>query len=220
MADDINLTDRTPAPGLRAVRDRWCSHQRMSVNANARRLTCDGCGAELDPYKALATIAHNSEKVRQWSDAATLAAKRLNEIERRERNARARLKNLGEEVPAKNEIEEELCGKLSAWIEDTGGIMAKPKPKRPYHIINCNGQVWGPLLSLRWGREALKDYDAEFPECAPHRIYVLVTLEEQRVIRAAKKLVKSWDSYDPDEIGLRAGLEETLAKAVEAARGK
>ena len=118
MADDINLTDRTPAPGLRAVRDRRCSHQRMSVNANARRLTCDGCGAELDPYKALATIAHNSEKVRQWSDAATLAAKRLNEIERLDRNARARLKNLGEEAPAKKEIEEELCGELSAWIEE------------------------------------------------------------------------------------------------------
>ena len=118
MTDDVKLTDRAPAPGLRVVRDGWCSHQRMSVNTNARKLTCDGCGAELDPYKALAAIAHNSENVRQWSDAATLAAKRLKEIERRERNTRARLKNLGEEVPSKDDLEEELSGKLAASIED------------------------------------------------------------------------------------------------------
>ena len=98
--------------------------------------------------------------------------------------------------------------------------MAKPKrPKFSYFVADKDGDAYTDCTRLKDARSHVREADKAWPEDAPHRIYALVTLQERAVIRAAERLVKSWDSYDADEAGLRAGIEETLARAVEAARG-
>ena len=104
--------------------------------------------------------------------------------------------------------------------------MAKPKrpklPKEPYHVVDADGDRTRCCKTLTEARRACADDNRFYAYDAPHRIYVLVTLEErrkeQRIIRAARKLVKAWD--DGAEPGWRAGVENLLSEAVEAARGK
>ena len=96
--------------------------------------------------------------------------------------------------------------------------MAKPKrPKWPYLVIDVNGVPSSEGKTLREAREEIRHCDRTMID-VPHCIYVLVTLEEQRIIRAARKLVRAWD--DGELPGWRVSIEDVLAEAVEAARGK
>ena len=97
--------------------------------------------------------------------------------------------------------------------------LKRPKrPEEPYRVFDADGEPTRFCKTLTEARRGCADDNRFHAYDAPHRIYVLVTLEEQRVIRAARKLVKAWD--DGAEPGWRAGVENVLSEAVEAARGK
>jgi hypothetical protein len=116
---DLKLVPATcTADGLTIDRRKGCYHRSQTVQPGLRKVTCDDCGGELDPLDVLAGIARRSENVTHFDRRRVLAAKRTEEIERRETNARARLRRLGETVPQKCELDVALDGGLRAGIEN------------------------------------------------------------------------------------------------------
>ena len=87
-----------PNPSLRTKGyGRYCSHRRVGFDKNERRVECDGCGKVLDPFDWLANTLvgdwdHYTYELRQMKSAAERARNELEELKRRERNARARVK--------------------------------------------------------------------------------------------------------------------------------
>jgi hypothetical protein len=75
---------------------RACSHRGAYINLADRRVYCRACEQELDPYKVLDEIARNREhmvttaqRLRFETDSLL---KRVNELERLERNAKSRIR--------------------------------------------------------------------------------------------------------------------------------
>ena len=95
--------------------------------------------------------------------------------------------------------------------------MAKLKrPEEPYRVFDADGEPTRFCKTLTEARRGCADDNRFHAYDAPHRIYVLVTLEEQAVIRAAVAAAKQWKAR-----GWKAtDLLNRLVKAVEAARGK
>ena len=114
--------------GLKIDRRNVCYHPSQTVQPGLRKVTCDDCGGELDPIDVLARIAHRSENVTHFDQRRVLATKRTEEIERRETNARARLRRLGEPVPQKSELDRILNGTVRAWV-DNGKVLIDPEHK-------------------------------------------------------------------------------------------
>lgn len=73
-------------------------HRRAGVHEPTRRLVCRDCGAELDPFDFLAELARDRERIhgairrlkgrREWLEG------RVADLERLERNAKARLRTV------------------------------------------------------------------------------------------------------------------------------
>jgi polyhydroxyalkanoate synthesis regulator protein len=66
----------------------------------------------------LVDIAHNSENVQHLASKAAVLGKRIQELERLERNARARVRKRTGSAPDKNDLDESLNGPLRVWEED------------------------------------------------------------------------------------------------------
>lgn len=83
-------------PPFKVKRSGHCSHPTKVVDSDRRTVTCDQCKAQLDPLDALARLA------REWSNYAyrlaelkkdaNKAAVELDDIKRKIRNAKARLR--------------------------------------------------------------------------------------------------------------------------------
>jgi hypothetical protein len=86
------------APLRSKERERYCPHDHVTVDSEAHRLTCRACDREVDSIAFLERLAGDWERYRQARDAAAgqarTARQRLEETQRLERNARARLKRL------------------------------------------------------------------------------------------------------------------------------
>ena len=71
-----------------------CRHLQAVVDDVARTVTCDDCGAELDPIAVLESLAQNHDRYAAARDRAKQEAKqaeeRLAELRRQEKNAKAR----------------------------------------------------------------------------------------------------------------------------------
>ncbi len=87
------------------------------------------------------------------------------------------------------------------------------KPVEPYHVIDNDGWSTNSLSNLSIVKKEAKQQDKELPQCAPHRVYKLVTLEEEAVILAAQR----W--YDANGEAECHQAEVALEYAVEASRG-
>lgn len=87
-----------------------CHHDRTTVNEAARTVTCRDCGVAVDPIRTLARLAHNREfLVRQGMmlrSEATHLQKRVDDLNRQEKNTKARLRRA--EHPALAEARKSL----------------------------------------------------------------------------------------------------------------
>ena len=113
MNDDSNIVDLgqyrvtraedPAAPPLRSaprtsVQD--CYHMATVVDIRKRRVVCDACGVELDPYEVLSTLARGMDRFlaaeAEAKHRAKEAQERLDALLREERNARARARRRNE----------------------------------------------------------------------------------------------------------------------------
>lgn len=101
--------------------------------------------------------------------------------------------------------------------------MARSKIQNPYYIIDSSGiAMVAPSRRLKEVREICVDYDESMPAAAPHRVGVLVTLEELAIVRLAKKYVLATQEARGG-CGTQCAASDAwrrLEKTVEAARGK
>lgn len=94
---DVNIT-----------RGKFCVHGQTTIVIEQRVVTCDSCGAALDPFAVLASIARNRDAaaatIRHHRNEINRLQLRLDELKREERNVKARTrryaKELAEPTPA------------------------------------------------------------------------------------------------------------------------
>lgn len=90
-ADDDRADMEMP---LSHVIDGWCSHQHAIINGPMRRLRCRDCEADLDPFDYLFKLTHEPQRWvtarREAKHRADKALRRLEDLLRQERNAKAR----------------------------------------------------------------------------------------------------------------------------------
>ncbi len=94
----ISLDEARNGLLFKPVHTGHCRHRPATIDVEKRRLTCDKCGASLDPFDFLAGLSHDFDLytvplARLKRELEQTAAK-LEETKRKERNARARLKRL------------------------------------------------------------------------------------------------------------------------------
>lgn len=99
MADIIKLnTDKGSEPPVRIKQARSCRHLSILVNETDRIITCDHCGATIDPFDYLLEWGKGDRNVGIWRKRITarikIMDKKLADLKREERNTRARLKGL------------------------------------------------------------------------------------------------------------------------------
>ena len=103
--------------------------------------------------------------------------------------------------------------------------LKRPKrPEEPYRVFDADGEPTRFCKTLTEARRGCADDNRFHAYDAPHRIYVLVTLEEQRVIRAAEAACKG-AGWGKGANGMEFRYPafkamNRLVKAVEAACGK
>lgn len=101
---DVAASDAVADEGmpLRRAYDGHCDHKRASINGAMRRLVCRSCGANLDPYEFIFELSQSSESLvhaRKEAERRAIAARdRLDELLRKERNARERLRRLNQQL--------------------------------------------------------------------------------------------------------------------------
>lgn len=89
-----------------ARENKSCTHafSSFTVDAKERTLRCKRCGGEVDPYLAIEQIAHGWERWeatrKHCQERAKAAEQRLIDLERDERNCRARLADVRKKVMA------------------------------------------------------------------------------------------------------------------------
>lgn len=75
---------------------RACWHRRVKLDGKARKVLCAECGAERDPFDALCVLADNLDRYEDWraryKREASTAAKELEDLKRKVRNAKAQIR--------------------------------------------------------------------------------------------------------------------------------
>jgi hypothetical protein len=92
---------------FKPVHSGHCRHRPATIDVDKRILSCDKCGANLDPFDFLAGLSHDFdlytvplERLKRELDAT---AAKLEETKRQERNAKARLKRLKAKLAERGE---------------------------------------------------------------------------------------------------------------------
>jgi hypothetical protein len=84
------------APVRSLPRPPYCGHRRFELDREARRVYCRDCGREVPAFEALELFSHEYDRWAQTRNRAErearLAEARLEELARRERNAKARVR--------------------------------------------------------------------------------------------------------------------------------
>lgn len=87
---------RAPPVRKREKERVYCRHRRYELDYDSRRVYCRSCGEEVDAFAALKAIADDWAHVRRVRESldSEIRAKRkqLNDLERRIRNAKARVR--------------------------------------------------------------------------------------------------------------------------------
>lgn len=123
-AEVIQLRPRIAADqGLTVVRgSNHCGHRAMTLDSDLRAVTCRSCKAPLDAFDSLLYFARQWDHFREDRDRCQREIKasqsRLELLERREKNARARARRLFDDLPDKQEMDELLNGRLYMWAQD------------------------------------------------------------------------------------------------------
>lgn len=85
-----------PKEEKETLEQRFCQHHRMEIDEQARRCYCRDCGDEIPLFDALKTFKDEFERYTERRRRARLEARRaedrLAELDRREKNAKARLR--------------------------------------------------------------------------------------------------------------------------------
>lgn len=79
-------------------RSGWCRHKPCTIDSDRRKITCNACEAQLDPFDVLLAVARDLDQYKasraMYEKDAKRAFNRLEELKRQERNAKARLRRL------------------------------------------------------------------------------------------------------------------------------
>ena len=116
----VNVSDDEKPP-IRGTgqRPKPCWHDAVVVDPAERRVTCDGCSAEVDPYEALFNLSRNVDRyeysAKHARDSARVAEARVAELERQERNVKARIRTAAKRAPACSCSDEERPRILGYW---------------------------------------------------------------------------------------------------------
>lgn len=119
--------------------DQFCRHQHGDIDEAAHRLYCRDCGDEVDPLDFLLDLANRWDWVRRERKAdgakARLAARELAEVERRLKNAKARLRKQGallETADAQRAYDQlaALGRALPNLLSEIGDALPKEKAER------------------------------------------------------------------------------------------
>ena len=101
MPSDLTVIEGGASDGRPPVtrsrsREHFCAHLHAVTHPERRKVTCDDCGAELDPFDFLEKLAHGIDR---WTSARDMARREarqaqaeLAEVKRELRNAKARLR--------------------------------------------------------------------------------------------------------------------------------
>lgn len=86
---DAELISREKEPN-------YCRHRRLELDTDARRVYCRDCGDEVPAFDALDSFRRvyqgYTQRIRQAQAEAQALEARIEELKRRERNAKARVK--------------------------------------------------------------------------------------------------------------------------------
>lgn len=95
---DVEISERgviagslVAEPILSRPMDLKCYHRSYKLSDASRTVSCGKCGALIDPYDALVDLSRRDTEWRVADTAADKARERLADLERRERNAKARV---------------------------------------------------------------------------------------------------------------------------------
>lgn len=99
MSDDVDdvlgvLRGDLPPIASTPRKRNQCPHRRSLVDREDRRVTCRDCGVDLDPIEVISQIARVGDQYERAIKAVAESHARLAELERRERNAKARVRRL------------------------------------------------------------------------------------------------------------------------------
>lgn len=94
--------ERAPIHGS-GKRPKHCDHDQVMVDPVERRVTCDDCHAEIDPYRALHHLSMQIDRydysVRRARDELQVVRAQVDEAKRIERNTKARLRKVVKQLP-------------------------------------------------------------------------------------------------------------------------
>lgn len=101
-------------------------HQRVELDGQAERVYCRDCGTEVPAFKALESlarageryIAHRLEAERRWK----VVSESLRDLEKRERNAKSRVRNWTKKAPPCECAFREKKYSPGPWCPMCGGV--------------------------------------------------------------------------------------------------
>lgn len=116
---------RDKDPGLVLIVDNTgprCPHDEIHVREGDRTVRCGKCSAVLDAFNELYRVSKSFDRIygswRRYRADIVAMEKRIELLQRLEKNARARCKRAGVEVPDKWHLDAALDGRLGAWIHE------------------------------------------------------------------------------------------------------
>jgi len=155
LAEIVTLPSGREAPVTIINRgDRVCGHRRFNVNQNQRRCVCKDCGAELDPYAALETLAKQWDR---WEKTAARAQahvegweKKKAVLDREEKRLKARLSRLRTSIRKAQETEVVKLGRdLRDALRTPHGALQLHENERLKATVGAIGaQVRGVMVAF------------------------------------------------------------------------
>lgn len=89
----VGKFDGTGETKIARNRQKWCSHRRFALDAEAREVRCQGCGKLLDPFEILFEYATEERSFENWRQSVIDQGKKLAELRAEEKRIKARTKN-------------------------------------------------------------------------------------------------------------------------------
>lgn len=125
MEDEDRMLKVRPVDRFKEPQTCYGFHKRVELDGEAERVYCRDCGAEVPPFKALQMLAADGERyIRERQEASRrtkVAEESMADLEKRERNAKSRVRNWTKKAP-KCECAERSRYSHGPWCCMCGGV--------------------------------------------------------------------------------------------------
>lgn len=167
----VGKFDGTGETKIARNRQKWCSHRRFALDAEAREVRCQGCGKLLDPFEILFEYATEERSFENWRQSVIDQGKKLAELRAEEKRIKARTKERlaeGREGGRRSrapEVDRRAGARALARPRDRGGREDAPeaarRPEPPEAAAAEAGRLGRPyvgriLRGIRMGRTGMK----------------------------------------------------------------